>query len=257
MSRYVAVGTGTVVPEGNRGMSAHFLQVGARRILLDCGPGAIQGLARHDLPWEELTDLCLTHFHADHLGALPGLLFSLKHAAGPARAERELTIWGPGGTRELFERLAAALGEFMLDPGFPVAVREGPAEGGTAMGDGLRLRARATPHTEESRAVRVDGGGISVGYTGDTGPEPALEAFFDGVGLLVAECSLGDSEVGDNHLSPSRVARLARGAGPELLALTHIYPHVRDRSDVAALVRAAGWSGGVEVVDDGWEHRLR
>lgn len=256
MSRYVAVGTGTVMPEGDRGMSAHFLQVGARRVLMDCGPGTVQGLARHGLPWERLTDLCLTHFHPDHVGALPGLFFSLKHGGGPDRTGRELTVWGPPGTRELFERLAEALGDYLLDPGFPVAVREGRPGDEQRMGDGLRLRSRGTPHTDESRALRLDGGGIAVGYTGDTGPEAALEELFDGVDLLVAECSLLDEEVGDNHLSPSRVARLARGARPELLGLTHIYPHVREHHDVPALVRAAGWSGDVRTMRDGWEHRL-
>jgi len=256
MSRYVAVGTGTVVPEGDRGMSAHYLEAGSRRILLDCGPGTVQGLARHGLAWAELTDLCITHFHPDHVGALPGLLFSLKHAAGPTRTGRELVVRGPPGTRELFARLASALGDFMVDPGFPVRIREGEPGAEEEVGDGLRLATHATPHTEESRALRLEGRNLSVGYTGDTGPEPGLESFFSGVRLLVAECSLADDEVGDNHLSPTRVARLARGARPELLALTHIYPHVRGRSDVRALVRAAGWTGEVRVARDGWEHVL-
>lgn len=256
MSRYVAVGTGTVVPEGDRGMSAHYLEVGGRRILMDCGPGTVQGLARHGLPWGELTDLCITHFHPDHVGALPGLFFSFKHVAGPGRSGRELTVRGPPGTRDLFERLASALGDFMVDPGFPVTIREGEPGDEEQLGDGVRLRSRETPHTGESRALRLDGGEVSVGYTGDTGPEPELETFLSGVQLLVAECSLTDGEVGDNHLSPSRVARLARGARPELLVLTHIYPHVRSKHDVSALVRAAGWAGDIRVARDGWEHHL-
>lgn len=255
MMRYVAVGTGTVVPEGDRGMAAHFVAVGSRRVLLDCGPGTVQGLARHGLPWERLTDLCLTHFHPDHVGALSGLFFSLKHGTGPGRGDLGLTVRGPPGTRGLFERLASAVGDHVLDPGFPVEVREGEPGEGAELGDGLRMRVHPTPHTEESRALRLEAEGRAVGYTGDTGPEPTLESFFDGVDLLVAECSLTDEEVGANHLSPDRVARLARGARPELLALTHIYPHVRETKDVRALVRAAGWTGAVEVARDGWEHR--
>ena len=77
-----------------------------------------------------------------------------------------------------------------------------------------------------------------------------------GVDLLVAECSLTDDEVGDNHLSPSRVAELAREAGPELLLLTHIYPHVREHHDVRALVAAAGWSGDVRLAHEGLRVRL-
>jgi len=240
--RLVVVGCGTVVPEGGTGGSSYFVEMDGGRVLLDCGPGAAQSLARHGLPWSELTDLVLTHFHSDHVGALPGLFFGLRHGVFPPR-EAGMDVWGPPGTGRLFETLAEALGDFLLDPGFPVEIHEIEPGGSSELASGLRLSTRATPHTDESQAVRLDGASAAVGYTGDTGPELALGAFLSGLDVLVAECSLTDEQVGDNHLSPSRVAALARDAQPELLLLTHIYPHVRDRHDVPALVAAAGWPG--------------
>ena len=108
--RLVAVGTGTVVPEKNRGCTCFYLESEGSRILLDCGSGAVQGLARRSLAWQTLTDLIVTHFHTDHVGAIPGLLFALKHGMRPTRRE-PLDVWGPRGTRRLFAALAEALGE--------------------------------------------------------------------------------------------------------------------------------------------------
>lgn len=251
--RLVVVGSGTVVPEPDRGASCYWVEMGSSRLLLDCGPGAVQGLARRGLPWEALTDLVLSHFHADHVGALPGFFFALKHGIHPPR-ERTLRVWGPPGTRTLFEKLADALGEFLLDPGFPVEIRETPPGEATRPAAGLRLATRKTPHTEESRAIRLEAGGSSLGYTGDTGPASAdLGAFFRGVEVLLCECSLPDEQVGDNHLSPSRAAELARVAGPGLLLLTHVYPHLRTGADPVALVRAAGYTGDVRLARDGLE----
>lgn len=244
------VGSGTVVPEGDRGASCYFVELDGLRTLLDCGPGAVQGLARWGLPWESLDALLITHFHGDHVGALPGLLFSLKHGVMPAR-DRPLRVLGPPGTRRLLEGLAGALGGYVLDPGFPIEVGEVEPGQEVDLSAELRLRARKTPHTEESLAYRLEGSRASVGYTGDTGPDPGLGEFMEGVDLLACECSLADEEVGDNHLSPSRAAAVARRARPGLLLLTHVYPHVREAHDVPALVAAAGYAGPTELARDG------
>lgn len=251
MSRLVVVGSGTVVPEADRGGSCYWLEAGETLALLDCGPAAAQGLVRWALPWHAITDLVLTHFHADHVGGIPGLFFALKHGLAPERREAPLTVRGPPGTRRLFERLADALGDFLVEPGYPLRIEELAPGGAAELAGGLVLRAQRTPHTGESQAVRLDGL-VSVGYTGDTGPSEALGPFMEGVELLVCECSLGDEEVGDNHLSPSRVARIARRARPARLLLTHVYPHLREL-DAATLVREAGWEGPTEVAHDGLE----
>lgn len=252
--RLVAVGTGTAVPEGDRGGSCFYLEDGGSRLLIDCGPGAVQGLVRWGLPWESLTDLVITHFHTDHVGALTGLFFALKHGIDPARVE-PLHVWGPSGTRRLFSRLAAAVGVYVVDPGFAVRIHELEQDAARATEGGLELSVRSTVHTEESHAVRVQGQEATVGYTGDTGlPEGearALGSFLNGLDVLIAECSLSDDEVSDNHLSPTRLAALAKVANPGLLWVTHVYPHVRVRDDVAELLSAAGYAGPVRVLNDG------
>lgn len=244
MGELAVVGCGTVVPEADRGGSAYHVALGGSRILLDCGPAAVQSLVRQGLPWSELTDLVITHFHSDHVGGLPGLFFALRHGVLPPREETPLDVWGPPGTERLFERLATALGTFLLDPGFPVRIHDLPPGGARELAGGVALSSCKTPHTDESQAVRLDAPDGSLGYTGDTGRSEALGPFLAGVDALVCECSLPEEQVGENHLSPSGVAELARAARPGVLVLTHVYPHFRESGDVVALVRAAGYAGG-------------
>jgi ribonuclease BN (tRNA processing enzyme) len=253
--RLVVAGCGTVVPEGDRACSCYYLELGAMRALLDCGSGAVQALARLGLPWSRLTHILLTHFHADHVGALAGLFFALKHGAEPPRRQEPLHVWGPVGTRRLFSALAEALGDFLLDPGFPLTVDEITPAASVSLGD-VRLLSHKTPHTAESLALRLEWEGASVAYTGDTGPEGALADFAAATELLVCECSLPDELVGDNHLSPSSVAALAGAAGPRLLLLTHVYPRFREQEDVVDLVAAAGYGGRTELAHEGWSIRL-
>ncbi len=248
------MGTGTVVPEGDRGGTCFYLEDGEARVLIDCGPGTVQGLARLGLPWQKVTDLILTHFHTDHVGAVPGYFFALKHGT-QARPADPLSVWGPPGTRRLFSRLASALGDYLLDPGFPVHIQEVAPDGRRRLAGGLELSVRSTAHTEESHAVRLQGGDAAVAYTGDTGlVEGEIRPFGEflaGVDVLIAECSLTDAEVGDNHLSPSRLAALTAVARPGVLWVTHVYPHVRSRHDLARLLVEAGHAGPVRVLKDG------
>lgn len=255
-ARLTVVGCGTVVPEPDRSCSAYLLETPGASILLDCGPGTVRSLARVGADWAGVTDLWISHFHTDHIGDLPALLFALKWGLLPERRTAPLAIWGPRGTRRMLEAFATAAGPHVLDPGFDVSVREvDPGDRGLFSG-GLELRALSTPHTEESLAVRLDGPGVSLTYTGDTGPAVALGEFAAGTDLFVCECSLPDEVVGDNHLGPTAVARFAAAADPGLLLVTHVYPQLRTATDVAALVRAAGYGGRVELAEEGWATEL-
>ncbi len=249
--RLTVVGCGTVVPEPDSGCSAYFVEHADTRALLDCGPGAVQGMARLGIPWQNLTHLFITHFHSDHVGALPGLFFAFRHGILPPREEL-LEVWGPAGTRALFDGLSATLGGFFLDPGFEVRVRELAPGSAVSAGDVI-VSSRSVPHTPESVALRLEAAdrGAVLAYTGDTGPDESLADFCHGADVLLGECSLPDDRVGDNHLSPSRIARLAARSGAHRLVATHIYPQFRRAADIGALIAEAGYSGRIDVACEG------
>jgi len=251
-ARFTVVGCGTVVPEATTGGSSYLLESGPVSALLDCGPGTVRTMAVLGIDWAGITDILLTHFHTDHVGGLPGLLFSLTHGLLPHRRTRPLKVWGPPGTRAMFGHLAAGLGVYMVDPGFPLEISEIEPGSRQTIRDELVLTTTSTPHTEESQAFRLEGEGVSLVYSGDSGPAVDLGAFAADVDLFVCECSLPDQLVGDNHLSPRTTAKFATDAAASLLLLTHVYPQFRAAADVVSLVRAAGFRGRTELASEGW-----
>jgi ribonuclease BN (tRNA processing enzyme) len=248
---FTVAGSGTVVPESDRVCSGYFLEGRDFRLLLDCGPGVVHHLARFDLDWSRITHLALTHFHNDHVGDVSTLLFALKYGLRTPRTE-PLTVIGPAGTAAMFGRLAAALGDHVTEPGFPLRTIEIGDDGAAdlALGAEASIDAIRTRHTDNSLAYRIGAEDIRVAYTGDTGYDEESAAFLAGADVLVMECSLPEDLAMDSHLTPRRVAAMATIARPRLLLLTHIYP-VLDRERVPDLVRAAGWEGDIRIAHDG------
>jgi ribonuclease Z len=89
-------GTAGSIPTARRGLPAVLVRRGADRILFDCGEGTQRQLVS-SVGLTELTEVFLTHFHADHWLGLPGLLKTFDLRA----RERPLAIHGPPGLREL------------------------------------------------------------------------------------------------------------------------------------------------------------
>ena len=251
--RLTIVGSGTAAPEPDRACSGYFVEHDDTRLLLDCGPGVVHHLARFELPWQALDHVFITHFHNDHTGDLPMLLFARKWGGGPPRTA-PLHLWGPRGLRNRLRAMEAAFGDHVADPGFPLVIRELAPGDEVAVG-GVVVRTEKTVHTEESVCFRLETPGASLGYTGDTGPSDTVATFMDGVDLLVAECSVPDEVEMDTHLTPRGLADLARAARPGRLVVTHVYPQL-DRRDVLGRIRDAGWVGDTVRATDGAAHAV-
>ena len=143
----VVIGSGTIAPSSKRTAPAHWVTIGDIRLLFECGAGTLHRAATLGLPWAEVTHVAVTHFHVDHWGELPALLFALKWGIEPAR-KAPLTLIGPMGFRARLTLMAGALGDWVLDPGYPleiIEIRPGIAHN---LADGVSIEACKTPHTE-------------------------------------------------------------------------------------------------------------
>jgi ribonuclease Z len=99
------LGTAGSAPTVRRGLPATLVRRGGERQLFDCGEGTQRQLLR-SVGLVQLDEVFLTHFHADHVLGLPGLLKTY----GLQGRERPLTVHGPRGLIRLFEVLAPLVG---------------------------------------------------------------------------------------------------------------------------------------------------
>ncbi|MBI4502230.1 MAG: ribonuclease Z [Gemmatimonadetes bacterium] len=242
------LGTGTAAPSARRTAASYYVEAGPVRLLMDCGAGTLHRAARYGVPWPALTHVAISHFHLDHWGELPMLFFSLKHGTLPPRRAPLLLI-GPRGLQSRLTLLAAAYGDWVLDAGFPLEIREVEAGESVELSPGVTLETCKTPHTAESVAFGVRERTGRLIYTGDTGASDELARWALGCDLLVAECSLPDGEGIDIHLTPSRAGMLARNARARRLVLTHFYPQIEGTDPAAAAAKTFG--GDVVAANDG------
>lgn len=94
-------GTGGMMPLKNRWLTCLFLEYNGKAILIDCGEGTQIALADADCKLSKLDVLLITHFHADHISGLPGLLLSL----GNFSKTSPLRIYTPVGGKKIIENL--------------------------------------------------------------------------------------------------------------------------------------------------------
>jgi ribonuclease BN (tRNA processing enzyme) len=251
--RLTILGTGTIAFSPARSCAGYYVEAGTAKILMDCGSGTTRRLAELAIPWQEITHVALTHFHIDHHGDLPTIIFAWKYGQLPPRSA-PLDIVGPVGTMDLLTRLTAAHGEWITSPGYPIRVTELDPGASIDLG-GAVLACTKVPHTPESVAYSIAEGSRRLVYSGDTGVSPELAEWARGCDLLVLECSLPSAMAIVEHLTPEQCGEMARLAEPRQLVLTHFYPPV-ETIDLPALVGAA-YKGAVVVARDGYRAELK
>ena len=229
----IFLGTGSSVPSARRSTASVMIVRGGKRLMFDCGEGTQRQLQR-SVGLAQIDEIFLTHFHADHILGLPGLLKTYDLTA----REEPLTIYGPRGLHDLFKILGRLVGRTQYD--LELAEMN---PGDAVPHDGARVEAFAVEHSvrangyalvEEERPGRfdpaaakrlgvaegpafaalqrgeqVDGGsgtvrpedvmgerrpGRTVAITGDTAPTHATVSAAADADLLVHDASFAEEE---------------------------------------------------------------
>jgi glyoxylase-like metal-dependent hydrolase (beta-lactamase superfamily II) len=74
--RVTLLGTGTPFPSAERFGSAILVEVAGKRLLFDCGRGALIRLTQAGVSPKDIDDAFLTHLHSDHVVGIPDLRLS-------------------------------------------------------------------------------------------------------------------------------------------------------------------------------------
>ena len=95
------LGTGGMMPLPYRWLTAMMARCDGSNLLIDCGEGTQIALKEKGWSPKPIDIICFTHYHADHISGLPGLLLTM----GNAERTEPLTLIGPKG----LERVVGAL----------------------------------------------------------------------------------------------------------------------------------------------------
>ena len=132
------LGTGGMMPLPNRWLTSLLIRYNGTSILVDCGEGTQIPLRKYGYSPNPIDVMCITHFHADHISGLPGMLLAMKNA----EKETPLLIIGPKGLTAIVKSLR------VIAPALPFDVEcmeiEGTEE--TYSFPGFRLEAFKVNH---------------------------------------------------------------------------------------------------------------
>lgn len=225
------LGTGGMMPLPYRWLTSMMARCDGSSLLIDCGEGTQIALKEKGWSPKPIDVICFTHYHADHISGLPGLLLTM----GNAERTEPLILIGPKGLErvvgalrviapelpfplrfvELEEpRQQCSIGPFIIDAykvnhnvtcyGYAISIpRAGRFDVERAKAQGVPLR--AWNRLQKGETVVVDGAeytpdmvlgparrGLKVAYCTDSRPVPVIAEYAQGADLLICEGMYGE-----------------------------------------------------------------
>jgi len=217
--RLTVVGCAGSFPGPDSPASCYLVEHEGHSVVLDLGNGAFGPLQRHTDVYS-VDAVVLSHLHADHCLDLTSYYVARKyHPDGP---KPSIPVLGPTGTSD---RMARAY-DLAHTPGMAgeFEFRDHLTE--TEIGP-FRITTARVNHPVEAYATRVEAGGRSLVFSGDTGVTDALVELSRGVDLALFEASFLSRYPNlppDLHLTAAQAADHAQRAGVGRLVLTHLVP---------------------------------
>ena len=95
------LGTGGMMPLPYRWLTALMMRYNGKSILIDCGEGTQVAMKEKGWSPKPIDIICFTHYHADHISGLPGMLLTM----GNAERTEPLLMIGPKGLQRIVNSL--------------------------------------------------------------------------------------------------------------------------------------------------------
>jgi ribonuclease BN (tRNA processing enzyme) len=252
--RLIVLGCSGSGPGPDSPASGYLVEAGDTRLVLDLGNGTLGALQRHVDPWR-LDAVVFSHLHPDHCADFASLVVHRRYHPRPPYdpSARPLPVYAPAEAPGRFAAAYAPSAAERAETDLTDVFAFHPlGDGGSAQVGGATLTARRVDHLCEAYALRVDAGGRSLVYSGDTGPCTALVELTRGADVLLCEATW--PHVSDQwaepppgvHLSGRQAGEHAAAAGVGKLLITHV-PVWNDGDKLLAEAKAA-FDGPVELV---------
>ncbi len=132
------LGTGGMMPLPYRWLTSMMARYNGTGILIDCGEGTQIALKEKGWSPKPIDIICFTHYHADHISGLPGMLLTM----GNAERTEPLLLIGPKGLTKVVNSLR------VIAPELPFVINclELTEAEQTVAFDGFRIEAYKVNH---------------------------------------------------------------------------------------------------------------
>ncbi len=157
------LGTGGMMPLPRRWLTALMTRYNGSSLLIDCGEGTQLAIKEQGWSFNPIDTICFTHYHADHISGLPGLLLTMGNAD---RTEPVMMI-GPKGLERVVESLRVIAPELP----FSIEYKELTDKEHTIYRKGYKIEAYKVNHN-----IICYGYNIEIERSGKFDVEKALEA---------------------------------------------------------------------------------
>ncbi len=107
------LGTGGMMPLPYRWLTSMMARYNGKSILIDCGEGTQIAMKEKGWSPKPIDIICFTHYHADHISGLPGMLLTM----GNAERTEPLLMIGPKGLSRVVSSLR------VIAPELPFEIR--------------------------------------------------------------------------------------------------------------------------------------
>ena len=132
------LGTGGMMPLPQRWLTSLMARYNGKSILIDCGEGTQIAMKEKGWSPKPIDIICFTHYHADHISGLPGMLLTM----GNAERTEPLLLIGPKG----LTRVVNALRVIAPELPFQILYQEITEQEQTFAFDGFRIEAFRVNH---------------------------------------------------------------------------------------------------------------
>lgn len=235
------LGTGDAFASFGRVQAGYLIDAPGGRILMEAGPGLMPALKTNGVAPDSFDLLLISHLHGDHFAGLPFLILDymwetprkkVLTVAGPPKLEERTWLL----MRTMFphfelDKIKRKLKFVVLEPG-----------SSTRLGK-FKVRAIRSPHTRPdiSLSLRIDGGGKSIVFSGDSGWNDELVELSAGADLFLCECTYYESTELTFHLNYPLLAANRDKFKVRRMVLTHLGREVLSRAD--EIVFEMGYDG--------------
>ncbi|MDD4004629.1 MAG: ribonuclease Z [Elusimicrobiaceae bacterium] len=220
--KVIILGSGGFYPdvtgEAVRNPAGYAVDAGAGVLVFDLGFGNVRQLARAGIELSRISHVFLSHFHPDHWGDLPALLFAYRYNAKPLNGR--LTIAGPAGLSALVARIRAVSPGYFDVSGYAEEVIE-LEPGREFVAGACRVGCMKVEHGAQSLAYKIRGPheGETVCYTGDAMFSAELRNFCARAELVIADAGCAGCPPGSPHMTPAEAVSLSDTA---CVCLSHL-----------------------------------